>query len=226
MGVTGEGPDNDCLFEPFLPKCVPDESANCPEGFNMNEDEQCFSKHNGCPDGYHSVDDDETGRCIPDSNGCPEGMIFRSDGKTCGYKEQLCQENSDLEGCKEITESCDPSYPDHCIKPSDTDLDCNWDGNVKDDEIPNKDFPVGKSDPHGFDKDNDGIGCENNGKGGNGNNNGSNDNDDNDIGNGNNDNDNSNHDIIVPSNSCDDISDTVDLSSEQIDPQDVRIIAF
>ena len=82
------------------------------------------------------------------------------------------------------------------------------------------------SDPNRLDKDNDGIGCENNGKGGNGNNNGNNNNDDNDNGNGNNNDDDSNKYIITPSNSCADISDTVDLSSEQIDPQDVRVIAF
>ena len=67
--------------------------------FNMNEDGQCFPKHDGCPDGYHSVDDDETGRCIPDSDGCPEGMIFRSDGKTCGSKENVCEDNPELEAC-------------------------------------------------------------------------------------------------------------------------------
>ena len=32
--------------------------------------------------------------------------------------------------------------------------------------------------------------------------------------------------IIKASNSCNDISDTVDLSSEQIDPQGLRIIAY
>ena len=82
-----------CL-NPSLSKCAPDESGNCPEDFNMNEDGQCFPKHAGCPDGYHSVDDDETGRCIPDSDGCPEGMIFRSDGKTCGYKDNVCEDKS------------------------------------------------------------------------------------------------------------------------------------
>ena len=62
-----------------------------------------------------------------------------------------------------LTESCDPSYPDYCIKPSETDLDCDWDGIVEDDEIPDKNFKVGKDDPHGFDgKDDDGIGCESN----------------------------------------------------------------
>ncbi len=88
-------PDGDCLFDPSLPKCAPDENGNCPEGFNMNEDGQCFPQHDGCPGGYHSVDDDETGRCIPsDSEGCPSGMIFRPDMKTCGYKERCVQDNS------------------------------------------------------------------------------------------------------------------------------------
>jgi hypothetical protein len=270
IGVTNEGPDRDCLFDPTLDKCAND-NGECPDGFNNNAYDQCVPDHSeeGCPDGYHGVDDDETGRCIPDSDGCPEGMIFRSDGKTCGDKEQLCQQNSDLEGCAENPETCDPSYSNYCIKPSETDLDCNWDGNVKPDQIPDKNFPVGKSDPHRFDgnkngigcekgdkdkkgidfsdldckhiphsikvsssdpnrfdRDKDGIGCENNGKGGNGNNNGNNDNDDNDNGNGNNDDAGSNNYIITPSNSCADISDTVDLSSEQIDPEDVRVIAF
>ena len=37
---------------------------------------------------------------------------------------------------------------------------------------------------------------------------------------------NRNNYIITPSNSCADISDTEDLSSEQINPEEVRIIAF
>jgi len=48
--------------------------------------------------------------------------------------------------------SCDPSYPDVCIAPYPPDLDC--------DEIYYSNFRVVGSDPHGFDKDNDGIGCE------------------------------------------------------------------
>lgn len=73
-------PDGDCLFDPSLPKCAPDENGNCPDGFNMNEDGRCFPEHNErCADGYHGVDDDETGRCIPNSNGCPSNMIFRPD---------------------------------------------------------------------------------------------------------------------------------------------------
>ena len=47
---------------------------------------------------------------------------------------------------------CDPSYPDVCIPPYPPDLDC--------DEIYYSNFRVVGNDPHGFDRDNDGIGCE------------------------------------------------------------------
>ena len=48
--------------------------------------------------------------------------------------------------------TCDPSYPDFCIPPDSPDLDCG--------EIPHKNFRVIGNDKHGFDRDNDGIGCE------------------------------------------------------------------
>ena len=86
------------MFDPSLPKCAPDENGNCPEGFNMNGMNNVFQQHDGCPDGYHSADDDETGRCIPNSEGCPSGMIFRPDMKTCGYKEDVCKTYPNLEG--------------------------------------------------------------------------------------------------------------------------------
>lgn len=48
--------------------------------------------------------------------------------------------------------SCDESYPSVCIKPYPPDLDCG--------EIAYSNFMVTGSDPHGFDRDKDGIGCE------------------------------------------------------------------
>ncbi len=48
--------------------------------------------------------------------------------------------------------NCDPSYPGVCIAPAPPDLDCA--------DVPYKRFSVVGSDPHGFDGDNDGIGCE------------------------------------------------------------------
>ena len=53
---------------------------------------------------------------------------------------------------KPIPQNCDPSYPDVCIPPYPPDLDCG--------EIPYKNFKVTGSDPHRFDGDKDGIGCE------------------------------------------------------------------
>ncbi len=48
--------------------------------------------------------------------------------------------------------SCDPSYPDVCIPVYPPDLDCG--------EIQFANFKVLQPDPHGFDRDKDGIGCE------------------------------------------------------------------
>lgn len=48
--------------------------------------------------------------------------------------------------------SCSPAYPTVCIPPPPPDLDC--------DEIPFRRFQVLPPDPHRFDGDGDGIGCE------------------------------------------------------------------
>jgi archaellum component FlaF (FlaF/FlaG flagellin family) len=47
---------------------------------------------------------------------------------------------------------CDPSYPTVCIPPPPPDLDCG--------DIPYRNFVVRPPDPHRFDRDGDGIGCE------------------------------------------------------------------
>jgi len=48
--------------------------------------------------------------------------------------------------------NCDLSYPDFCIPPPPPDLDCG--------DIGYKNFTVLPPDPHGFDGNNDGVGCE------------------------------------------------------------------
>lgn len=48
--------------------------------------------------------------------------------------------------------TCDPSYPSVCIPSPPPDLDCG--------EIPYTNFTVIGNDPHNFDGDNDGVGCE------------------------------------------------------------------
>ncbi|MDQ3836491.1 MAG: hypothetical protein M3270_06115 [Thermoproteota archaeon] len=52
-----------------------------------------------------------------------------------------------------VQEDCDPSYPDVCIPSPPPNLNC-------DDEGVPENFEVSGSDPHGFDGDNDGVGCE------------------------------------------------------------------
>jgi micrococcal nuclease len=47
---------------------------------------------------------------------------------------------------------CDPSYPDVCIPRGPPDLDCG--------DVVFRDFTVVGSDPHGFDGNGDGVGCE------------------------------------------------------------------
>ncbi|HSF49563.1 MAG TPA: excalibur calcium-binding domain-containing protein [Nitrososphaeraceae archaeon] len=49
------------------------------------------------------------------------------------------------------SDDCDSSYPDTCI-PSPPNLNCK--------DISEKRFEVEPPDPHGFDRDGDGIGCE------------------------------------------------------------------
>jgi len=48
--------------------------------------------------------------------------------------------------------SCDPSYPDVCIPAAPPDVDCG--------DISHQNFTVLPPDPHGFDGNEDGIGCE------------------------------------------------------------------
>jgi hypothetical protein len=49
-------------------------------------------------------------------------------------------------------QQCEPSYPDICVPPAPPKLGC--------DDISDRDFRVQGEDPHGFDRDRDGIGCE------------------------------------------------------------------
>jgi hypothetical protein len=50
--------------------------------------------------------------------------------------------------------NCSPSYPDVCIAPPPSDFDCG--------DIPYRNFRVLPPDPHGFDRNGDGVGCEGN----------------------------------------------------------------
>jgi hypothetical protein len=52
----------------------------------------------------------------------------------------------------EPQQNCDPSYPTVCIAPPPPDLDCK--------DVPDRKFTVLPPDPHNFDRDGNGIGCE------------------------------------------------------------------
>lgn len=63
-----------------------------------------------------------------------------------------CQTEPKVNGGDGGSGDCDPSYPDVCIPPYPPDLDC---GDVED-----TNFVVKEPDPHGFDGNDDGSGCE------------------------------------------------------------------
>ena len=60
--------------------------------------------------------------------------------------------SSENETTNQQTQNCDSSYPDFCIPTFPPDLDCG--------DISQKRFTVLQPDPHRFDADKDGIGCE------------------------------------------------------------------
>jgi hypothetical protein len=72
-----------CRFTPSHPICAPNEDGECDDGFNMNEEEQCFPDQD-CPSGFHRPNDDETGACISedDLEQCPDGS-WQHPGDTC-----------------------------------------------------------------------------------------------------------------------------------------------
>jgi endonuclease YncB( thermonuclease family) len=87
-----------------------------------------------------------------------------------------CIEDPSLPECTPPPDDdCDSSYPDTCIPSPPPDLDC--------DDISSRNFKVTGSDPHGFDGDNDGIGCEGSGRGDGGGSSGSRNNGNNNDGN-------------------------------------------
>jgi hypothetical protein len=89
-----------CLLDPSLPECAPVD-GKCKEGWAMNENGQCFPRHERCPSGYHSHEDDESGRCIPDSTPCDEGYIMNPSYPSCDLKDRVCKEFPDAKGCKD-----------------------------------------------------------------------------------------------------------------------------
>src|SRR5215208_2549701 len=84
-----------------------------------------------------------------DPNNDPNGFDGDNDGIGCetGARGEVTEGEGEGGGA-----ACDSSYPDTCIPSPPPDLNC--------DDVSATDFGVEGSDPHGFDRDNDGIGCE------------------------------------------------------------------
>ena len=87
--------------------------------------------------------------------------VTDSQGQTASDSIEITVEEAPAENSSTVEEpatgemeetACDPSYPDMCIPPPPPNLTCN--------DIGARNFEVVPPDPHGFDSDNDGIGCE------------------------------------------------------------------
>lgn len=76
-----------------------------------------------------------------------EGLAVPLHIPPCGTETVECYQD-----IAQDTKECDPSYPTVCIPPPPPDLDCG--------DIPYRNFTVLSPDPHRFDRDGDGIGCE------------------------------------------------------------------
>jgi len=80
----------------------------------------------------------------------PHGFDADNDGIGC--ESGSTQSSTPVQPSQQKEIRCDPSYPDVCIPPYPPDLDCG--------EIQFANFKVLAPDPHRFDGDKDGIGCE------------------------------------------------------------------
>ena len=109
-------PDRSCMFDAYQLKCIPGSQQECPDDFGRNEDSTCVYPHSeGCPEGYHTTDDDETGQCYDNDEGCngymtKDGVRYNyvliegEDGKgdRCRDPAYLCNEEPDHPACKDL----------------------------------------------------------------------------------------------------------------------------
>jgi len=147
--------------EPIQPTSQPTQTAPEPEPSQPTSpptQTQQVQSQNKCDSSYPSV-------CIPPyppDLDCgeilysnfrvvqPDPHGFDRDNDGIGCEVGSSQSSEPVEPTQE--DICDPSYPDVCIAPYPPDLDCG--------EIGYSNFKVVQPDPHRFDGDKDGIGCE------------------------------------------------------------------
>ena len=149
--TSGDGTDSE--LQPDPDPCLEDPNAEGCERDPCLED----STLEGCED--PCIEDPTLEGCEdpciedPTLEGCEDPCIEDPTLEGC---EDPCIEDPTLEGC-EPSVGCDPSY-NICVPSPPPDLNC--------DDISDRNFKVVGSDPHGFDGDNDGIGCEGSNPGG------------------------------------------------------------
>jgi len=80
-----------------------------------------------------------------------EYLRLQEEARAAGEGLWAC-ETSMPDGTTTARDDCDPAYPTVCIPSPPPDLDCG--------EIAYKNFTVRAPDPHRFDGDKDGVGCE------------------------------------------------------------------
>jgi len=147
--------------------------ASAPElsGYGGGVESREFIEEN-CPVGSEVLVDEDDGQ-TQGSYGRIVGVVYCNgmnlnselldadlgymDFKFCDISEFGNSDWAIKHGCKskvttQTQNDCDPSYPDFCIPSSPPDLDCG--------DISQKRFTVLQPDPHRFDGDKDGIGCE------------------------------------------------------------------
>ena len=141
-----------------------DTSEDDTSGDDTSGDDTSGDDTSGDGDGADNELQPDPNPCIenPNAEGCEENPCVEDptlgecedpcvEDPTLGECEDPCVEDPTLGEC-EPEKDCDPSYPNICVPSPPPDLNCN--------DVPNRNFKVVGSDPHGFDGDNDGIGCD------------------------------------------------------------------
>ena len=152
-GCASEPPVDPCIENPNAEGCEPDPGLVGPTPQPMPPYEGCLL-------------DPTLPECTPPPGGkCPPGTLMNGYGQC--YPDKPCPpryaraDNDESGACLPLNTptptptpggNCDPSYPDKCIKSPPPKLNCA--------DISFRNVKVNGSDPHGFDWDNDGIGCE------------------------------------------------------------------
>ena len=87
-----------------------------------------------------------------ESSRLAEYVALEAQARSLGLGLWRCDAGAATSGAGAPSVTCDPAYPDVCIPPPPPDLNCA--------DIPHRRFTVHSPDPHRFDGDSDGIGCE------------------------------------------------------------------